>query len=189
MLCGRVLKADTYMLKVQPSRETVESREAPEQRQVAKRGGWPVRENPMLRKIMRLSGGILPYLAWLVPLVDRLVPRRDPVTAGLQAFGDDLRNELRSDMKQHLAAIQTVQASQVNLTPALEEQQRRLERLEEHAAELNHSLTNLSEDQLDLADQVRAMAGWVRNASIAALFLLVLLFVLKLVQAIHGMGH
>jgi len=33
------------------------------------------------------------------------------------------------------------------------------------------------------------MAGWVRNASIAGLFLLALLFILKLVQAIHGMGH
>jgi hypothetical protein len=95
----------------------------------------------------------------------------------------DLRNDLRSELKQHLTAIKD---AQTDLTPAIEEQQRRLEKLEEHASELNHSLTNLSEDQLDLADQVRAMAGWVRNSAVAALFLLTLMFVLKLVQAIHG---
>ncbi len=140
----------------------------------------------MLRRLMRLGGGFLPYLAWLVPVVDRMLPRRDALTPGLKNFSADLRNDLRSDLRLHLAAVQ---AAQVDVSPAIEEQQRRLDKLEEHAAELNHSLTNLSEDQLDLADQVRAMAGWVRNASIAGLTLLALFFVLKLVQAIHGMGH
>jgi chromosome segregation ATPase len=128
---------------------------------------------------------MLPYLAWMIPLVDRMVaPKRQAaVPPGLMTLNADLRNDLRSELKQHLAAIQ---AAQVDVTPAIEEQQRRLEKLEEHASELNHSLTNLSEDQLDLADQVRAMAGWVRNSAVAALFLLTLMFVLKLVQAIHG---
>ncbi|MHB2007190.1 MAG: PH domain-containing protein [Acidobacteriaceae bacterium] len=127
---------------------------------------------------------MLPYLAWMIPLVDRMVtPKRQAVAPGLLTLSDDLRNDLRGELKQHLAAIQ---AAQVDVTPAIEEQQRRLEKLEEHASELNHSLTNLSEDQLDLADQVRAMAGWVRNSAVAALFLLTLMFVLKLVQAIHG---
>ncbi|MHB1674435.1 MAG: hypothetical protein ACYCSP_09325 [Acidobacteriaceae bacterium] len=127
---------------------------------------------------------MLPYLAWMIPLVDRMVtPKRQAVAPGLLTLSADLRNDLRGELKQHLAAIQ---AAQVDVTPAIEEQQRRLEKLEEHASELNHSLTNLSEDQLDLADQVRAMAGWVRNSAVAALFLLTLMFVLKLVQAIHG---
>ena len=145
----------------------------------------PVDKNPMLRRVLKICGDMLPYLAWMIPLVDRMVaPKRQAaVPPGLMTLNADLRNDLRSELKQHLAAIQ---AAQVDVTPAIEEQQRRLEKLEEHASELNHSLTNLSEDQLDLADQVRAMAGWVRNSAVAALFLLTLMFVLKLVQAIHG---
>ncbi|MHB1743794.1 MAG: hypothetical protein ACYCRE_03370 [Acidobacteriaceae bacterium] len=144
----------------------------------------PVDKDPMVRRILRICGDMLPYLAWMIPLVDRMVtPKRQAVAPGLLTLSADLRNDLRGELKQHLAAIQ---AAQVDVTPAIEEQQRRLEKLEEHASELNHSLTNLSEDQLDLADQVRAMAGWVRNSAVAALFLLTLMFVLKLVQAIHG---
>ena len=148
----------------------------------------PVAKNPMLRRFLRICGDMLPYLAWMIPLVDRMmVPKRDELAVpGLKSLSSDIRSDLREDLKQHLAAMQ---AAQVDVTPAMEEQQRRLEKLEEHAAELNHSLVNLSEDQLDLADQVRAMAGWVRNCAMAALFLLTLLFILKLVQAIHGMGH
>lgn len=171
------------MLKFQPSRE--EQEDVTELKHL-KEGHWPMLENPTFRRLLRIGGGILPYLAWLVPLIDRARPKRDAITPGLRAFSIDLRNDLRNDLRDHAAAVR---ASQVDVTPAIEEQQRRLEKLEEHAAELNHSLTNLSEDQLDLADQVRAMAGWVRNSAIAGLFLLTLLFILKLVQAIHGMSH
>ena len=145
----------------------------------------PVDKDPMVRRILRICGDMLPYLAWMIPLVDRVVaPKREAAVApGLMTLSADLRNDLRAELKQHLTAIKD---AQTDVTPAIEEQQRRLEKLEEHATELNHSLTNLSEDQLDLADQVRAMAGWVRNSAIAALFLLTLMFVLKLVQAIHG---
>jgi small-conductance mechanosensitive channel len=131
---------------------------------------------------------MLPYLAWMIPLVDRMVaPKRQALAPGLGTLSSDLRNDLRNDLKQHMAALQAIQ--QVDITPAIQDQQRRLEKLEEHAAELNHSLNNLSEDQLDLADQVRALAGWVRNSAVAGLFLLTLMFILKLIQAIHGMGH
>ena len=143
-----------------------------------------VAKDPMLRRLLRICGDMLPYLAWVIPLVDRMmVPKHELAVPGLQSLSSDIRSDLREDMQQHLAAMKS---AQVDVTPAIEEQRRRLEKLEEHAAELNHSLVNLSEDQLDLADQVRAMAGWVRNCAIAALFLLALLFVLKLVQAIHG---
>ena len=138
-----------------------------------------VRENFMLRRLLRFGGGVLPYLAWLSPFVDRmLMPKRDSISPAI--------TELRNDLRNHMAALQ---AAQIDVTPAIEEQQRRLEKLEEQAAELNHTITNLSEDQLDLADQVRSMAGWVRNSAMAGLFLLTLMFILKLVQAIHGMGH
>lgn len=144
----------------------------------------PVNKNPMLRRFFRICGDMLPYLAWMIPLVDRMMaPKREAIAPGLQTLSTDIRSDLRTELKEHFAAIK---AAQVDVTPAIEEQQRRLEKLEEHASELNHSLTNLSEDQLDLADQVRAMAGWVRNSAVAALFLLTLMFVLKLVQAIHG---
>ena len=145
----------------------------------------PVDKDPMVRRILRICGDMLPYLAWMIPLVDRVVaPKREAaVDPRLMTLSADLRNDLRAELKQHLLAIKD---AQTDVTPAIEEQQRRLEKLEEHASELNHSLTNLSEDQLDLADQVRAMAGWVRNSAVAALFLLTLMFVLKLVQAIHG---
>lgn len=148
----------------------------------------PVDQNPMLRRFFRICRDMLPYLAWMIPLVDRMVaPKHEALAPGLGTLSTDLRNDLRSDLKQHLAALQAIQ--QVDVTPAIQEQQRRLEKLEEHAAELNHSLTNLSEDQLDLADQVRALAGWVRNSAVAGLFLLTLMFILKLIQAIHVMGH
>ncbi len=155
-------------------------------RKQPREGRWIVLENPVLRRLVRLGAGLMPYLAWLVPLIDRMGPKRDALTPGLRAFSNELRNDLRSDLRDHLVALQ---AAQIDVSPAIEEQQRRLEKLEEHAAELNHSLTNLSEDQLDLADQVRTMAGWVRNSAIAGLSLLALLFILKLIQAIHGMGH
>lgn len=148
---------------------------------------WRVDRNPMLRKLFRICGDLLPYLAWMIPLVDRMMaPKQEAIAPALQTLSSDIRGDLRSDLKEHMAAMQ---AAQVDVSPAIEEQQRRLEKLEEHAAELNHSLINLSEDQLDLADQVRTMAGWVRNSAVAGLFLLSLLFILKLVQAIHGMGH
>lgn len=144
----------------------------------------PVNKNPMVRRFLRICGDMLPYLAWMIPLVDRMVtPKREAIAPGLQTLSMNIRSDLRNELQEHFAAIK---AAQVDVTPAIEEQQRRLEKLEEHASELNHSLTNLSEDQLDLADQVRAMAGWVRNSAVAALFLLTLMFVLKLVQAIHG---
>lgn len=144
-------------------------------------------ENNMLRRILKIGGEYLPYLAWLVPLLDRMLPsKKNAIAPGLTTLSSDLRNDIRKDLREHVMALQ---AAQVDVTPAIEEQQRRLEKLEEHAAELNHSLTNLSEDQLDLADQVRAMASWVRNSAIAGLFLLSLMFILKLIQAIHGMSH
>jgi hypothetical protein len=141
----------------------------------------------MWRRLFQIGGGIVPYLAWLIPLMDRmLVQKRDAVTPALLDMSHDLRSDLRHDLQQHMVALQ---AAQVDIFPAIEEQHRRLEKLEEHAAELNHSLTVLSDDQLDLADQIRSMAGWVRNSAMAGLFLLMLMFVLKLIQAIHGMGH
>ncbi len=180
------------ILEIQPDREELHHRRqdtAGKRKRMPESRG-PVMENPMVRQAIRVGGKILPYLGWLIPLADRLIPKRDSVAAGMRNFGielrNDLRNDLRKDLREHMLAIQ---AAQVDVSPAIEEQQRRLEKLEEHASELNHSLTNLSEDQLDLADQVRAMAGWVRNGAIAGLFLLVLLFILKLVQAVHGMWH
>ncbi len=142
----------------------------------------PMLENPMVRRAMRVGGLVVPHLVWLVPLIDRIAPRRDSVGPSLRALSTDLRNDLRNEINHHMAAIKD---AQVDMSPAIEGQRERLEKLEEHASELNHSLTNLSEDQLDLADQVRAMAGWVRNSAVAGLGLLALLFVLKLVQAFH----
>ena len=148
---------------------------------------WLVVKNPMVRRVLSIGSGVAPYLAWLLPLIDRLfTPKRDVVTPALMTLRTDVRSDLRKDLKQHVAMIQ---AAQIDITPAIEEQQRRLEKLEEHTAELNHTLTVLSDEQLDLADQVKAMAGWVRNCAMGALFLLTLLFILKLVQAIHAMGH
>lgn len=171
------------LLEIQPMEQEsgLRERQAPSRRQAPAK--------TMLRRLVRIGGGILPYLAWLVPLMDRLVPRRETamVPAGLRTLSTDLRSDLREELRTHLVALQANQ--QPDLSPAIESQQKRLEKLEEQAAELNHSLTNLSEDQLDLADQVRAMAGWVRNCAIAALILLALLFALKLVQTIHIVGH
>jgi hypothetical protein len=171
------------LLEIQPKEEEIALRQRPAS------SPRPAPRTSMLQRLARIGGGILPYLGWLLPLIDRFATHRtalQPAVPGLRTLSVDLRNDLRSELRTHLAALQ-VQSH--DPTPAIEAQQKRLEKLEEQAAELNHSLTNLSEDQLDLADQVRAMAGWVRNCAIAALFLLALIFILKLIQTIHVMGH
>ena len=163
------------MLALHPGKEEMERREqTPNDRRLTL-------DNPMLRQILKIGGGILPHLAWLVPMMRRKSQKINAL-APLQDFSIELRNDLRNDLRAHLMAVRE---AQIDVSPAIEEQQQRLRKLEEHATELNHSLTNLSEDQLDLADQVRAMAGWVRNSALAGLSLLALLFILKLVQAIH----
>lgn len=170
------------MLALQPEKEAGKQME--DRRKTPSSGGRrgrPTIDKPMLMQMLKIGGGILPYLAWLVPMMKRK-QEKTTALAPLQNFSIELRNDLREDLRAHLMAVRE---AQLDVTPAIEEQQVRLKKLEEHATELNHSLTNLSEDQLDLADQVRAMAGWVRNSAIAGLFLLALLFVLKLVQAIH----
>lgn len=140
-------------------------------------------QEPRMRRLFRLGTGIIPYLAWLIPLMDRMfvAKRQAPAENVLPAIQD-----LKNDINHHIAALR---AAQVDVTPAIEEQQRRLERLEEQSAELNHSITNLCEDQMDLAEQIRNMSGWVRNAAIAGLFLLTLMLILKTVQMFHGGGH
>ncbi len=163
------------MLAIQPGKEGMERREQ------TPNGRRMTLDNPTLLQVLKIGGGILPYLAWLIPMMRRK-SQKSTALVPLQNFSIELRNDLRNDLRAHLMAVRE---AQIDVSPAIEEQQARLRKLEEHAAELNHSLTNLSEDQLDLADQVRAMAGWVRNSALAGLFLLALLFILKLVQAIH----
>ncbi len=168
-------------MEVQPRTEAKKIEEI-ERRAKPQQNRQPMLENPMLRRVIGVGKVVLPHLVWLVPLIDRVAPRRDTLGASLRALSSDLRNDLQNQLTNHIADIK---AAQVDVSPAIEEQQERLGKLEEHATELNHSLTNLSEDQLDLADQVRSMAGWVRNSAVAGLSLLALLFVLKLVQALH----
>ncbi len=167
------------MLAIQPETEGIERRKH------APTTGRLTLDNPMLLRVLKIGGGILPYLAWLIPLMNRK-SQKSTALVPLQNFSIELRRDLRDDLRAHLMAVRE---AQIDVSPAIEGQQHRLQKLEEHAAELNHVLTNLSEDQLDLADQVRTMAGWVRNSAIAGLFLLALMFILKLAQAIHGMGH
>jgi|GEM_PF-4668160 len=169
-------------MEIQPRMEAKKIEEIERRKKPTVATRQPMRESPMVRKSLRLGRVLAPHLLWVVPLIDRLIPRRDTVGPSLRALSTDLRNDLREELSNHMAAIK---AAQVDMSPAIEEQQGRLDKLEEHASELNHSLTNLSEDQLDLADQVRAMAGWVRNSAIAGLGLLALLFALKLFEAIH----
>lgn len=131
----------------------------------------------MLRRFFRVSSGIVPYLAWLAPILGRFyMSKQDSVSPALL--------DMRQDLNHHFAALQASRA--VDISPAIEEQHRRLQKLEEQAVEINHSIENLSQDQLDLADQVRSVATWVRNAALAGLFLLVLMLVLKTVQMFHG---
>ena len=130
----------------------------------------------MMRKLFRIGSNVLPYLAWLAPFVERAFwPRQD-----------GLPSSAVRDLKHHMDVLYS---SQEDVTPVLEEQQRRLDRLERQTAEMNAAIENLSRDQLEVADQVRAMAGWVRNTAMAGLFLLILLLVLKGVQMLHVLGH
>lgn len=173
------------MLALQLEKEEARKQMMEDRRKTPSSGGrrnLPPINKPTLLQVLKIGGGILPYLAWLVPMMKRK-SEQSTALMPLQDFSIQLRNDLREDLRAHLMAVRE---AQLDVSPAIEEQQTRLKKLEDHATELNHSLTNLSEDQLDLADQVRAMAGWVRNSAIAGLLLLALLFVLKLAQAIHG---
>lgn len=129
-----------------------------------------------VRRLLKVSAGVIPYLAWLAPFLDRFfMPKHDTVSPALL--------DMRKDLNYHFAALQ---ASRVDISPAIEEQHLRLQKLEEQAIEINHSIENLSQDQLDLADQVRSVATWVRNAALAGLFLLTLMLILKTIQMFHG---
>ena len=135
----------------------------------------------MLRKIIKIGTSILPYLAWVAPFVERAFwPRPEGLpTSAIQ------------DLKQHMNVLYSArqQDDVSDLAPMLEDQQRRLDRLEQQAEEMNSAIESLSRDQLEVADQVRALAGWVRNSAMAGLFLLVLLLLLKGVQILHIVGH
>lgn len=141
-------------------------------------------------RVYRLGGGIVPYLAFLAPFVDRLFAAKpEPVVPALLPALQDLKSDINDQ-------VASLRASQVDVSPAIEEQQRRLDKieeqtakLEEQTAELNNTIANLCEDHMDLSDQVRMMSVWVRNAAIAGLFLLTLMLILKAVQMFHSGGH
>lgn len=139
------------------------------------------RQQFMMRKLLRIGSSILPYLAWVAPFVERAFwPKQDGLSANAV-----------NDLKHHMNILYSSRQQEdlSDLAPVLEEQQHRLDRLEQQVTEMNSAIESLSRDQLDVADQVRALAGWVRNSAMAALFLLVLLLLLKGVQILHVIGH
>lgn len=101
------------------------------------------------------------------------------------------------------ATLPALHADVEPVLPMLAEQQKQLEKLEQQNeklklqnekleqqnAEMSEAIDSLSRDQEEMAEQVRAMAGWVRNAAMAGLFLLLLFLILKGVQILHGMSH
>jgi len=91
------------------------------------------------------------------------------------------------ELKHHIDVLHASTQEHGDVASALEEQQRRLDRLERQSAEMSTAIETLSRDQADVADEVRSMGGWVRNTAMAGLFLVLLFLLLKGVQLMHGM--
>ncbi len=118
----------------------------------------------ILRRILRLGGRALPYVEWLVPVLERVL--------GGSAEGIPLAlHELQM-------RLDTLQTTQREVAPAFTEQQRRLDRLEDRSVALSESIEELSSKQAELADQMRTLLAWTRGAAIAGISLLLILTIL-----------
>ena len=125
----------------------------------------------MMRKILRFSGRMLPYVGWLAPMVGQALDGK------MQGIPVAIR-----DMKQHL---QTLRSSQQEVGPALAEQMLRLNLLEQKCGAIQHAVEDLQHEQAEAARQMRRLTAWVQGAVLAGVSGLVILLYLVERQVRH----
>jgi len=125
----------------------------------------------MMRKILRFSGRMLPYVGWLAPMVGQVLDGK------MQGIPVAIR-----DMKQHL---QTLRSSQQEVGPALAEQMLRLNLLEQKCGAIQHAVEDLQHEQAEAARQMRRLTAWVQGAVLAGVSGLVILLYLVERQVRH----
>ena len=130
---------------------------------------------PMMRRILRLGSRALPYVEWLVPVLERvLCGSAEGIPMALHEL------QMRLD---------TLQTTQREVAPAFTEQQRRLDRLEDRSVALSESIEELSSKQAELADQMRILLAWTRGAAIVGIGLLLILTILGIFLLRHIPAH
>ncbi len=136
----------------------------------------------MMRKLLRLGSNMVPYVEWVLPVVERALGMSGNDTpAVLEAMEHSSR-----EWKAHLRQLQ---ASQQELLPVLAEQPRRLDRLEQRSVEMAETLASVADNQAEIARRVDVLAQWVRLATIAGIFFAVFLAGLAIYLLRHKMGH
>ncbi len=120
----------------------------------------------MMRKILRFSGRMLPYVGWLAPVVGKALE------GNMQGLPVAIR-----DLKQHLHNLNT---SQQEVAPALAVQMHRLNLLEQKCGTIQHAIEDLQHEQAELTQQVHRLTLWVQGAVLAGVTgLLVLLYLVE----------
>lgn len=133
------------------------------------------RSMPLMRRILRLGSRAIPYVEWLVPVLERAL--------GGSAEGIPLALH---ELQMRLDALQTTQRE---VAPAFTEQQRRLDRLEDRSVALSESIEELASKQAKLANQMRTLLAWTRGAAIAGIGLLLILTILGIFLLRHIPGR
>lgn len=136
----------------------------------------------MMRKLLRLSGNVLPYVDWVLPIIERALGVGGNDAPAVLAALDQSGKEWKAQLHQ-------LQASQQELLPALAEQQRRLDRMEQRSVEMADVLVNVADNQAEMTRQVAALAQWVRVAAVAGIIFTVFLAGLAVYILRHKMGH
>ena len=107
----------------------------------------------MMRKILRFSGRVLPYVGWLAPMVGQALDGK------MQGLPVAIR-----DLKQHLHNLHTTQQE---VAPALAVQMQRLDLLEKKCGTIQHAVEDLQHEQMELTRQVHRLTLWVQGAVLA----------------------
>ena len=140
----------------------------------------------MMKKLLRLGGNFLPYVDMVMPLLERAIGAVGNETpAALQA----MEEAMEKSSKEWRAHLQVLQAAQQEVLPALAEQQRRLDRLEQRSVEISETLANLVDTQTEMTQHVRALARGFRYAAILGIILLVAILATATLAFRHKLGH
>ncbi len=126
----------------------------------------------VLKKILRIGGRAIPYVEWVLPLLERAL---GVGTEGIPVAIQELKTYLG-----HL------ESAQQQVTPALAEQQRRLDRLEHHSVALGEAIEDLAVKQERMALQVHRLFQWLRYATFTGIALLLLLVGLMVFALRHA---
>ena len=143
-------------------------------------------EDSLMRKALRLGSSMVPYMDWVLPIVERALGVSGNDTAALQAT---VLKAMEQSGKEWKAQLRQLQAAQQEVIPALADQQRRLERLEHRSVEMADALTSIADNQAQMTRQVDTLAKWVRVAAFAGIIFGLFLAGAAIFFLRHKMGH